>query len=292
MNPEPNPITAGIDFSASSESVLRKAARAAKRAGASVLAVYVIDSGSLAFRAVGVGKDGDTLVEQATAKMEALISRFGLDGVITVIRTGNPAVEIAAVMREHDSKLLVIAANDSVKKRLGSIASRCVRTAPGDVLVLRDWQEKDFKKIMVCTDFSATSTKALERGIFMAEVSNAALELVHVMYPPDMDPWGEVMDQKMDAAESYGDTCKRQTEEKMARQVAAYTARLTALDFTSTILVSTNSTQTLTSHARYIAADLVVLGTRGISKVEGFFIGTNAERLLHDVGVCVLAVRD
>ncbi len=292
MNPEPNPIIAGIDFSASSESVLRKAARAAKRAGASVVAVHVIDSGSLAFRAVGGGKDGDMLDRQATAKMESLITRVGLDGVITVIRTGNPAVEIAAVMREHGSKLLVIAANDSVKKRLGSIASRCVRTAPGDVLVLRDWQEGNFKKNMVCTDLSATSTKALERGIFMAEVSNAALELVHVMYPPDMDPWGEVLDHKMDAAESYDEVCKRQTEEKMAKQMAVYTGRLSALDFTSTILVSSDSTQALNSHARHIAADLVVMGTRGLSKVEGFFIGTNAERLLHDVSVCVLAVRD
>lgn len=292
MKPEPTPITAGIDFSSSSESVLRKAARAAKRSGASVLAVYVIDPGSLAFRAVGASIQGDILVQQATAKMEALISRVGAESVITIIRTGNPAAEIAATMRENNSQLLVIAANDSVKKRLGSIASRCVRTAPGDVLVLRDWQERNFKKVMVCTDFSATSTKAFERGIFMAEVSDAALELVHVMYPPGMDSWGETMDHKMDATESYEDLCTKRTDEEMAQQVSAYADRVAALDFHTTVLVSTDSTQSLNNHARMTGADLVVMGTRGLSKIEGFFIGTNAERLLHDVSVCVLAVRD
>lgn len=292
MKTEPSPITAGIDFSSSSESVLRKAVRAAKRSGTHVVAVYVIDPGSLAFRAVGGGKDGDTLAAQAKAKMEALISRVGAECVNTEIRTGNPAAEIAAVMRENDSKLLVIAANDSVKKRLGSIASRCVRTVPGDVLVLRDWQEGNFKRVMVCTDFSATSAKAFERGVFMAEVSGAALELVHVMYPPGMDSWGEAMDHKMDAAESYEEQCTRRTEEEMAKQVLPHADRLAALDFTSTILVSTDSTQALNDHARDTGADLVVVGTRGLSKIEGFFIGTNAERLLHDVSVCVLAVRD
>jgi universal stress protein E len=292
MKPEPTPITAGIDFSSSSESVLRKAARAAKRSGASVLAVYVIDPGSLAFRAVGAGNEGDILVQQATAKMEALISRVGAESVITIIRTGNPAAEIAATMRENNSQLLVIAANDSVKKRLGSIASRCVRTAPGDVLVLRDWQERNFKRVMVCTDFSATSAKAFERGIFMAEVSDAALELVHVMYPPGMDSWGETMDHKMDATESYEDLCTKRTDEEMAQQVSTYADRVAALDFHTTVLVSTDSTQTLNGHARMTGADLVVMGTRGLSKIEGFFIGTNAERLLHDVSVCVLAVRD
>jgi nucleotide-binding universal stress UspA family protein len=292
MKPEPTPITAGIDFSASSEAVLRQAAHAAKLSGAPLIAVYVIDPGSLAFRSIGGGKDGDALVRQATAKMEALIARVGAEGVRHEIRTGKPADEIGAAMRAHGSKLLVIAANDSTKKRLGSIASRCVRSAPGDVLVLRDWQEGSFKRIMVCTDFSATSEKAFQRGIFVADVSGAALELAHVMYPPGMDSWGEAMDHKMDATLSYEEECKMRAEQEMAKQVAAHKDRLAAIDFSSTILVSTSSTEALNSHARATGADLVVLGTRGLSRIEGLFIGTNAERLLHDVSVSVLAVRD
>jgi nucleotide-binding universal stress UspA family protein len=35
----------------------------------------------------------------------------------------------------------------------------------------------------------------------------------------------------------------------------------------------------------------VVLGTRGHSRLASYFIGTNAERLLHDATVSVLAVR-
>jgi nucleotide-binding universal stress UspA family protein len=40
-----------------------------------------------------------------------------------------------------------------------------------------------------------------------------------------------------------------------------------------------------------VDADLVVMGTRGHSKLASYFIGTNAERLLQDLPVSVLAVR-
>lgn len=292
MKKESTPITAGIDFSASSEAVLRHAAHAASRSGAPLIAVHVIDPGSLAYRALGGGKDGDAVTRQAISKMEELIARVGAEGARHEIRIGRPAEEMAAAMLAHGSSLLVIAANDSTKKRLGSIASRCVRSAPGDVLVLRDWQEGEFKRILVCTDFSPTSVKAFERGIFLAEVGGAALELAHVMYPPGRDPWGEAMDHKMDAASSYEQECQQRVEGQMAKQVAAHKDRLDALDFTSTILVSVSSAEALNSRARVTGADLVVVGTRGLSKVEGLFIGTNAERLLHDVSVSVLAVRD
>lgn len=291
MKAEPTPIIAGIDFSLSSEVVLRHAAHAAKRSGAPVIAVHVLDPGSLAYRALGRGKDGDMLTRQAAAKMDGLIARVGVEGARHEIRVGRPAEEIGAAMLAYGSSLLVIAANDSTKKRLGSIASRCVRSAPGDVLVLRDWQEGDFKRILVCTDFSQTSMKALERGIFLAEIGGASLELAHVMYPPGRDPWGEVLDHKMDAAESYEQECRDVAEREMANQVAAHQDRLAALDFTSTILVSDSSPEALNGHARITGADLVVLGTRGLSRIEGLFIGTNAERLLHDVSVSVLAVR-
>lgn len=292
MKDEPTPITAGIDFSASSEAVLRQAAHAAARSGAPLIAVHVLDSGSLAYRALGGGKDNDALVRRAAAKLEELIARVGAEGARHEIRIGRPAEEMAAAMLAHGSSLLVIAANDSTKKRLGSIASRCVRSAPGDVLVLRDWQEGDFKRILVCTDFSQTSAKAFERGIFLAEVGGAALELAHVMYPPGKDPWGEVLDHKMDSATSYEQECHQRAGREMGRHIAAHKDRLAALQFTSTILVSAASSEALNSHARITGADLVVLGTRGLSRIEGLFIGTNAERLLHDVSVSVLAVRD
>lgn len=292
MKDAPTPITAGIDFSVSSEAVLRQAAHAAARSGAPLIAVHVIDPGSLAYRALGGGKDGDALTRQAAAKLEELIARVGAKGARPEIRIGRPAEEMAAAMLAHGSSLLVIAANDSTKKRLGSIASRCVRAAPGDVLVLRDWQEGDFKRILVCTDFSQTSAKAFERGIFLAEVGGAALELAHVMYPPGKDPWGEVLDHKMDAATSYEQECHQRAGREMEKHIAAHKDRLAVLEFTSTILVSAASSEALNSHARITGADLVVLGTRGLSKIEGLFIGTNAERLLHDVSVSVLAVRD
>ncbi len=40
-----------------------------------------------------------------------------------------------------------------------------------------------FKKIVVCTDFSADSEKALERALEIAKANRASLDVVHVIEP-------------------------------------------------------------------------------------------------------------
>jgi universal stress protein E len=288
------PIIAGIDFSAASPSVLRHAVHVARRTGAPVLAVHVLDPGSLAHRAASGGANPgiDLLRDQARRKVEALIpADTGGTQVRVELRDGRPAEEIHALVTETGASLLVIAANDLTKKRLGSIASNCVRTAPCDVLVIRDWQEDDFSKIVVCVDFSPTSGRALERAVSLAAEQGAKLEIVHVMYPPSRDVWGEVLEHAMDSPLSYSDECHAKVNYDMKEFLAPHAVGLAGIEHQVVILESISSSLALTHHAQDSGADLVVLGTRGHSRLASYFIGTNAERLLHDATVSVLAVR-
>ncbi len=289
------PIIAGVDFSSASASVIRHAVHAARFTGSSVIAVHVLDTGSLAYRAASGGSHPHTaeIAGQAARRLEELIANQPAGATIRAeIRTGSPAAELRRMVEQHGSSLLVIAANDSVKKRLGTIASRCVRSAPCDVLVLRDWQEGDFKKIVVCTDFSNTSTRALERGVALASTLGASLDIVHVMYPPSLDSWGAVMDHPMDSPDHYGKEARDKVNRCMADFLAPHAGPLASVDHRPVILESDSAAAALTYHFQDSGADLVILGTRGVSRLEGFLIGTNAERILQDASVSVLAVRE
>jgi nucleotide-binding universal stress UspA family protein len=77
----------------------------------------------------------------------------------------------------------------------------------------------------------------------------------------------------------------------MQRFLAPHAAALAEIEHHPVILESISSSMALTHHVQDSGADLVVLGTRGHSKLSSFFLGTNAERLLHDATVSVLAVR-
>ncbi len=288
------PIIAGIDFSAASPAVLRQAVHAAGLHGALVITVHVLDSGSLAHRAAsgGANPGGDLLLAQTRRKLEALVDAEAPgSGIRVEVRAGAPAEELQRLVQETGASLLVIAANDLTKKRLGSIASRCVRSAPCDVMVIRDWQEGSFAKIVVCTDFSPSSARALERGISLAAEQGARLEIVHVMYPPSRDIWGEVLEHAADSPLTYAEECRADADRDMQRFLAPHAAALAEIEHHPVILESISSSMALTHHVQDSGADLVVLGTRGHSKLSSFFLGTNAERLLHDATVSVLAVR-
>ena len=289
-----SPVVAAIDFSAASPSVLRHALHVVRRRGGAVVAVHVLDAGGIAHRAASGGSNPgmDLLLAQARRKMEALVAaEAGGADVRVELRCGRPAEEIQQLVSGAGASLLVIAANDLTKKRLGSVASHCVRTVPCDVLVIRDWQENDFARIMVCVDFSDSSSRALGRGISLAADQGARLEIVHVMYPPSRDVWGEVLDHDMDSPYSYVEECRAKVNRDMMAFLAPHAPGLAGIEHHPVILESISSAMALTHHVQDSGADLVVLGTRGHSRLASFFIGTNAERLFHDATVSVLAVR-
>ncbi|MDQ8188993.1 universal stress protein [Roseibacillus persicicus] len=290
----PPPIIAGIDFSDSSPLVLRHAIHAASLLGTSVLAIHVFPSSGLAERRASGYRVADSSAIQAEGlkKLEALIGteKHAVE-IRPEVRIGRPVDTLNQVIEENQADLLLIAANDLTKKRLGSIASQCVRTAPCDVLVLRDWQGCNFSKILVCVDFSTSSGIALERAALLAQEHEAKLEIVHVMYPPEMDEWGMVLSHREESPLSYTEECNKETAERMKAFLLRHADSLAQVSYETLILESAHTATALTNHVLTNGADLVVLGTRGHSRLAGFFLGTNAERLLHDAPVSVLAVR-
>ncbi|MBT8036812.1 MAG: universal stress protein [Verrucomicrobiae bacterium] len=293
MKPIP-PIIAGIDFSASSSMVLRHAAHAGALHGAPVIAVHVLSDQLITHwtESGGAAQGIESLESEARERLQKRVADVTPDADVRIeVCRGRPSVELSRIVEQHDSRLLVIAANDMTKKHLGLIASRCVRTIPCDVLILRDWQRDDCSKIVVGTNFSLTSDKVVQRGIELATAYGAELEIVHVIYPPDQNIWGETLDHDENSPLSYAEECRAKAKEKMARSLDAYAPQLADIHSSSVILESEVPSLALTYHIQDSGADLAVLGTRVHSKLAGYFMGTNAERLMRDATVSVLAVR-
>ncbi|MCP5535926.1 MAG: universal stress protein [Akkermansiaceae bacterium] len=288
------PIIVGIDFSASSPFALRQAVHIGSLTGSPVVAVHVLNTSVLDHWAGTVEQASAhaSLVMQAEARLTALMQEETPDAeLLFEVCIGRPAEQLSRIVKERKAVLLVIAANDMTKERLGSISSSCVRTVVTDVLVTRDWQSGDFRKIVACTDLSATSGRVVEKAIELAEVNKAALEFVHVMYPPDKDYWGSTIDDVGDGSLGYVERTRRRVQDAMAQVLEPFTSQLGKLEHSSVILESTVPSVELSCHIKDTGADLVVLGTRAQSKLASIFVGTNAERLLHEAPVSVLAVR-
>ncbi|WP_411825875.1 universal stress protein [Luteolibacter sp. AS25] len=285
---------ATIDFSNSSPLVLRHAVKEADATGSKLVAVYVVDESLLdhIFNSREGSPDVRAMENEAREKFRLLRAEAAPNSKVTFrVESGNPPEKISEVVKETSATLLVIGANDMTKKRLGSVAARCVRMTPCDVMVLRDWQGGDFTKVVVCDDFSASSARAIKIGARLAAAQDAVLQIVNVMYPPALDSWGAVMDHKEDSAIPYIEECQIKVGEMMEKSLAPHQEALKGLEWEAIILEGESSSIMIEAHVRAEKADLVIMGTESKSKLASYFFGTNAERLLQDLPVSVLAVR-
>ena len=281
------PVVAAVDFSTTSRQVLIQAARIAKIEGVPLFVVHVVFPGLLPHRP-GC-RPSPKVIDNARLKAEQHLDELlgGVDLEISaegLVVVGRPPDEIGQLIEREDAGLLVISANKPGQKRLGSIASRCVRTVPCDVMLVREKKHDRYQRIVACIDLSQASDPVMARAVEGAR-HGAALEVVHVTFPIDQDPGlcGEAMEEVADD--------RAFVEKGLSRVMEPYQEALQEISHKVSILESPVPSVALTCHAEDVGADLVVLGTRGHSKLGAMFFGTNAERLLHDVEASVLAVR-
>lgn len=232
------------------------------------------------------------LLEQSRVRLGDFVQREAAGAKVEqVVCIGRPADELSRIVREREASVLVIAANDMSKEHLGTTAASCLRFVPADVLVVRNWQRGNFKKIVACTDCSPASSRLVGIAVDMARVRGATLEIVHVIYPPKHDLWGKALEGTHDDSGSYPERVRVMAQETLDHNLAPFKERLEGVDYSTVILESVVPSVEIACHLEDSGADLAVLGTRCHSKFTSIFVGTNAEKLMQNVKVSVLAVR-
>jgi nucleotide-binding universal stress UspA family protein len=141
-----------------------------------------------------------------------------------------------------------------------------------------------FQKILVPIDFSEHSSAALDVAIDLARTYGATLHLVHC-YPIDpgaISPYGIVIPEGFD----------RDIREAAGRELAQWADRVAAGKVAvEQHLSSMFPAEVIARLADELGADLIVMGTRGLSGLKHVLLGSIAERTLRLAHCPVLTVK-
>ncbi|NNL85056.1 MAG: universal stress protein, partial [Myxococcales bacterium] len=124
--------------------------------------------------------------------------------------------------------------------------------------------------IVVAVDFSEHSDAALSRALSLAAALGVSLHIVHVHQKPAS--WDEMESDVVEAMERYA---KRAAERGV---------------YSTTDILEGDVVTTLREALRDYAADLLVIGTRGVGRVRRAVFGSVAERAMREVAAPVLVV--
>lgn len=286
-------ILVAIDFSAQSEEALVQATAVATRTGGSVVLLWVDDRSSTTAAVYGTAIEQiEQLVEEqyraSAARLRELADRAAAQGIAVShrIEQGHPDELILRVARDMAADLVVTGTKGLTGFRhffLGSVAEKVVRMSTTNVLVARGTSAR-FRRILVPTDFSRASEKALRLAGELAE-PGAEIELFHVwQYPPGTHG-------VFTAAPSGGPLADLRDHivTQNAREGSALRERHGAPDrvirFAQEYGAAAASIQERLEKEPY---DLVAMGTHGYRGVRRFLLGSVAEATVRHAPCAVL----
>jgi len=139
------------------------------------------------------------------------------------------------------------------------------------------------QNILVATDFSEGSEVALERAVELAKAAHATLHVVHgcvafLAPPPDRTPMPE----------DWIEAVRARARERLA---AIEKALIEQGIETKIHMHHEDAVSAILAEAAAIPADLIVMGTRGLSGFKHLLLGSVAERTLRLAPCPVMTVK-
>lgn len=235
------------------------------------------------------GEVVDALEREGEEAVQAATNRAKEHGVAAEgeVLQGDPYRTILDYADERAVDLIALPARGpTVLERflLGSVTERVVRRSDVPVLTIspdvgRDLQYP-YRNILVPTDGSETANAALAAGVDVANASDAAFHLIHVV---EDSGFGFV---------SPGDdeTVRAGANEILER--SADRARTDSVESVTTTLERGTVHEEVLEYVETHDVDLIVVGTRGRTNLDRYLLGSVAEKLVRSAPVPVMTVRE
>jgi nucleotide-binding universal stress UspA family protein len=218
--------------------------------------------------------------------------RFGDDPNVELVATPHPQPDVAicgeAIARNVD---LVVAGRHGehrlAERLLGTVTERVVRHAPCSVWVADAAQTEPVvltKHILVGAGVSQESEVAVDAAGALAKTFGAWVTLLHVydIFPP-LDVLREAYIE--DVAHDF-DTRLRDKLETLRKD------RLSTLPSSGVVVRDKSTVTAICNYAGNEKADLVVLGTHGLTGLRRMLIGSVAEGVVRHAPCSVLVMRN
>jgi len=286
------------DFSAASIYSLHYAIGVCREMGATLTLVHVVPTLFPADSShIGALVEEKRLVKDAKLFLENFREKQIPEkiGGTNVILTGSPWHEITELAASGKFDLIVIGTHGHTALKhlwLGSTAENVVRHAPSPVLTVREQPFAVFmpgenpiraRKVLVPTDFSELSHKAVEKAVELAQRFGAKIDLVHVLEPPPYPEFGYVHVPMKEGA------LRKMAEDHFEKLRKDIPPLADLIDYTP--VRTGNAPYEIVQAARQLNSDLIVIGTHGRTGLKRLALGSTAEKVVRHAHCPVLVLR-
>jgi nucleotide-binding universal stress UspA family protein len=278
-------IMLATDFSERSDRALRRATLLARQFEASLSIVHVVDDDQPR-RIVDSERDAaSALLRELRSTME------NVDGICCEIRVelAAPFAGIAQAAAKEKPDLLVIGPHRRQALRdvfVGTTAERTIRSVTCPVLMVNAPPVGTYKHVMLATDLSEGAEHAAKVCGTLGIAPDAKTTVLHAFDAPALHL---AMSHSMPAEDrlAYLEAERSEASRKLSAFVKSVGWGLTRQDVRQ---AGTSPAEDILTAAREGSADLIVVGTHGLSGLARFFLGSVAEGVLRGADRDVLAV--
>jgi nucleotide-binding universal stress UspA family protein len=143
------------------------------------------------------------------------------------------------------------------------------------------------KKILVPCDFSISSVSAFRFALNIAEKSRGSIHLIHVIELPVLHD--TMLMPALYFEQAFLDDLKAKAEKNFQELTEKYQSE--KAEITNEVRYGVVQKE-IVEFANSQKMDLIVMGSHGVSGIEKFFVGSNAERIVRSSSVPVLVLKD
>jgi len=204
---------------------------------------------------------------------EALFKEEGVEVDARIVEHADPAETVLLVTKDEEYDLIVMGNRGETEVEvfsLGSIAEKVSRHAECPVLLVK--QKTKLSKVLVAIDGSESAEKALKYAVQLAKKYKAKITLLNVQE-------SKLFSLKPKVVKEVGE-----------RVLSDATTKVKGLKV-NTQLEFGNPAETLIEVAEKENYDLIIVGSRGVSNVKRFFLGSVSDDVSHHAKCSVLIVR-
>ena len=285
-------IIVGHDLGVDGETALRSAAAIAKRCGAKLRLVHVVeplDAYQRISHPLTLPFTLEEIAQRTGARLQTLAAGRELAGLQAEyeVRTGKPFVELIVAARAWSADLIVVGgASRTEEPFLGSTSERILRKALVPVMVAKKPLSSEAKTFLVPTDFSSSAAKAAEEALMLAKYFSARVIFFHAL---GLAPLYTVA-----YAHEFGVSVPTSPlkPEEIEPEWEAFLSGLPLdnVDWEKSTEEGQAAT-TIVHQAEHVRADMIVIGTHGRSGLPHMLMGSVAEKVVRAASCPVLTMR-
>ncbi|NPA58624.1 MAG: universal stress protein [Aquificae bacterium] len=288
-------ILVGVDFSDSTQQVIRSAVYIAKIFNSEIKLVHVVESTifPVAIEEIEplvapeefkeIIQTIEKLVVSAAQKLEEIAERInreeGLKATF-LVKTGDIAEEILELSEQGNFDLIVIGAHKQThidSLLLGNEAEKIVHKARTSVLVVKGDGISEIKRILCGYDFLPNSIEALETAKEIAKKVGAEIDIIHADTEEGFAHFSHIYEAVLEKKISLLEELKKTLEKEGIKA-----------EFK---IIKKEPAEAILEAVEQFKPDLVVVGKRQRKDIKRFFLGTIAMKVVKKSPVPVLIVR-